>query len=100
MAIRLTPCGERHLPAFAEVLTDRDVERFTRLPVPTPPDFPRTWLSRYEVGRRDGTNEAERKLLRFELLISVDNEASKCVAASTPRRATSRSTGTSIYPAG
>ena len=42
MAIRLTPFGESHLPAFAELLTD----------------FPRTWLSRYEAGRRDGTSEA------------------------------------------
>jgi hypothetical protein len=41
MAIRLTPFGESHLPAFAELLTD----------------FPRTWLSRYEAGRRDGTSE-------------------------------------------
>jgi RimJ/RimL family protein N-acetyltransferase len=136
MAIRLTRFDKSHLPAFAELLTDPDVERFTRLPVPTPPDFPRTWLARYEAGRRDGSSEAfavvdgpggflgvalafgiepeartaelgyivapaargrgvgtaalrlltewgfsERGLLRLELVISVDNEASKVVAA-------------------
>ena len=40
------------------MLDDPDVKRFTRLPVPTPPGFPRTWLERYEQGRRDGTSEA------------------------------------------
>jgi RimJ/RimL family protein N-acetyltransferase len=137
MEIRLTPFAQTHLPAFADMLTDPDVQRFTRLPAPPPPpDFPRTWLGRYEEGRREGTSEAfaitdgggkflgaamafgmeaetrsgelgymvapaargrgvatealrlmtdwgfsERGLLRLELLISVDNEASKLVAA-------------------
>ena len=58
MAIRLIPFRKSHLPAFAELLTDPDVERFTRLPMPTPPDFPRTWLARYEAGRWDGSSEA------------------------------------------
>src|SRR5207342_534355 len=58
MGIGLTPFDERHLPGFAAMLTDRDVKRFTRLPVPTPRGFPRTWLERYEQGRRDGTSEA------------------------------------------
>lgn len=136
MSIRLTLFDKSHLPAFAELLTDPEVERFTRLPMPTPLDFPRTWLARYEAGRRDGSSEAfgivdeageflgvalafgidpeaataelgyivapaargrgvgtaalrlltewafsERGLLRLELLISADNEASKLVAA-------------------
>lgn len=58
MGIRLTLFDEGHLPGFAAMLTDADIERFTRLPVPAPPDFPRTWLERYEHGRRDGTSEA------------------------------------------
>lgn len=58
MGIRLILFDDRHLPAFAAMLTDADIERFTRLPVPAPPDFPRTWLERYEHGRRDGTSEA------------------------------------------
>ena len=136
MGIGLMLFDARHLAAFAAMLTDPDVERFTRLPVPAPPDFPRTWLERYEEGRRDGTSEAfaivdgggeflgcamafgieaeegrgelgyvvappargrgvatealrlltvwgfaERGLMRLELLISVENEASKRVAA-------------------
>ncbi len=136
MGIGLMLFDTRHLAAFAAMLTDPDVERFTRLPVPAPPDFPRTWLERYEEGRRDGTSEAfaivdgggeflgcvmafgieaeagrgelgyvvapsargrgvatealrlltvwgfaERGLMRLELLISVENEASKRVAA-------------------
>jgi RimJ/RimL family protein N-acetyltransferase len=58
MGVRLMPFGDRHLPGFAAMLTDPDVKRFTRLPVPTPRGFPRTWLERYEQGRRDGTSEA------------------------------------------
>ena len=135
MDIRLVPFAERHLHAFAGMLDDPDIKRFTRLPVPAPPDFPRTWLGRYEQGRRDGTSDAfaiedeageflgcvmafgieadartgelgylvapaargrgvatealrlltewgfgERGLLRLELMISVQNEASKAVA--------------------
>jgi RimJ/RimL family protein N-acetyltransferase len=39
------------------MLGDPDVQRFTRVPVPVPPGFERTWLERYEEGRRDGTRE-------------------------------------------
>jgi RimJ/RimL family protein N-acetyltransferase len=135
MNVRLVPFGDRHLPAFQDILDDPDVKRFTRLPVPAPPEFPRTWLARYEEGRRDGTSELfaiedeggeflgcamafgieadartgelgyivaptargrgvattalglltewafnERGLLRLELMISVENHASKVVA--------------------
>ena len=58
MDVRLVQFAERHLPAFERMLDDPDVKRFTRLPVPVPPGFPRTWLGRYEQGRRDGTSEA------------------------------------------
>jgi len=58
MDVRLVQFAERHLPAFEGMLDDPDVQRFTRLPVPAPPGFPRTWLARYEQGRRDGTSEA------------------------------------------
>jgi RimJ/RimL family protein N-acetyltransferase len=33
------------------------VHRFTRVPVPVPDGFARTWLERYEEGRRDGSRE-------------------------------------------
>ena len=58
MDVRLVPFGERHLPGLEGMLDDPDVKRFTRLPVPAPPGFPRTWLDRYEQGRRDGTSDA------------------------------------------
>ena len=135
MDARLTPFEKRHLPAFEGMLDDPDIKRFTRLPVPPPPDFPHTWLERYDQGRRDGTSAAfaiegergeflgvamafgieaeartgelgyivtpeargqgvasmalrlltewgftEHGLLRIELMISVDNVASKRVA--------------------
>lgn len=56
--IRLERLAEKHLPAVDELLTDSDVLRFTRVPVPVPPNFPETWLERYEDGRRAGTREA------------------------------------------
>jgi RimJ/RimL family protein N-acetyltransferase len=135
MDVRLVRFAKRHLEAFAAMLGDPDIVRFTRLPSPAPPDFPDAWLARYEQGRRDGTSDAfaieddageflgcvmafgieddaltgelgyvvapaargrgvatqalrlltawafdERGLLRLELMISVDNAASKAVA--------------------
>ena len=58
MAIGLEPLGESHLAGVEAMLDDPDVLRFTRVPEPVPPDFPRTWLGLYEEGRRDGTREA------------------------------------------
>ena len=56
--ITLIPFDERHLPALDDLATDPDVQRFTRLPVPVPPDFSRTWLAAYEDGGRASTREA------------------------------------------
>jgi RimJ/RimL family protein N-acetyltransferase len=58
MDVRLVCFEARHLPGFEAMLDDPDVKRFTRLPVPAPPGFPRAWLARYEQGRRDGTSHA------------------------------------------
>jgi RimJ/RimL family protein N-acetyltransferase len=52
------PFAERHVPLLDDVLADPDVLRFTRIPVPPPPDFGRSWVARYEEGRRDGSKEA------------------------------------------
>jgi RimJ/RimL family protein N-acetyltransferase len=57
MTLRLEPFAEWHLEDVAALLEDRDVLRFTRIPEPPPPDFCRQWLSRYEMGRREGTSE-------------------------------------------
>jgi RimJ/RimL family protein N-acetyltransferase len=56
-SVRLELLSEAHLGAFAGMLSDPDVLRFTRVPDPTPADFPRQWLALYEAGRRDGTRE-------------------------------------------
>ena len=56
--LRLELFGERHLEALAAIVHDPDVLRFTRIPVPPPPDFPEIWLARYEEGRKDGSREA------------------------------------------
>ena len=55
--IRLVPFAATHLDDVAALLTDPDILRFTRIPEPPPPDFPRTWLNRYEHGRSEGTHE-------------------------------------------
>lgn len=57
VAIRLTPLAERHLDAVTELIEDPAARRFTRIPEPPPPDFARSWLERYESGRRSGTSE-------------------------------------------
>ena len=53
--IRLEPLGNEHLPLLEALIEDPDVQRFTRVPVPSPPDFPARWLAGYEAGRADGT---------------------------------------------
>jgi RimJ/RimL family protein N-acetyltransferase len=58
LAIGLEPLGEPHLAGVEAMLDDPEVLRFTRVPEPVPPDFPRTWLGLYEEGRREGTREA------------------------------------------
>jgi RimJ/RimL family protein N-acetyltransferase len=56
--IRLEPLGESHLAAVAELTSDPDVVRYTRIPDPVPPGWEREWLEFYEAGRREGTREA------------------------------------------
>jgi RimJ/RimL family protein N-acetyltransferase len=56
-SIRLELLSEAHLESVAAMLSDPDILRFTRVPVPTPAEFPRDWLALYEAGRRDGTRE-------------------------------------------
>lgn len=53
----LVPLSAAHLGHLARVIEDPDVLRWTRVPVPPPPDFSKLWLERYEAGRRDGTRE-------------------------------------------
>lgn len=55
--LRLEPLSARHLDDLDALARDPDVLRFTRVPEPPPPGFARTWLARYEAGRRTGTAE-------------------------------------------
>jgi RimJ/RimL family protein N-acetyltransferase len=48
---------DRWLGDVAELVTDPDVLRFTRVPEPVPDDFVRSWVAGYETGRLDGTRE-------------------------------------------
>jgi len=78
--VRLELLGEEHLDAVAALLSDPDVLRFTRVPDPPPPDFPRHWLSVYEAGRRDGSREAFAgvdgggRLLGLALAFGIDRD--------------------------
>jgi RimJ/RimL family protein N-acetyltransferase len=56
-ALRLVPLGPEHLDDVRAMLADPEILHFTRVPEPTPDDFPERWLARYENGRRDGTAE-------------------------------------------
>jgi RimJ/RimL family protein N-acetyltransferase len=55
--VRLELLSEAHLGDVAGMLSDPDILRFTRVPDPTPADFPTQWLGLYQAGRRDGTRE-------------------------------------------
>src|SRR5690242_2071367 len=80
-AVRLELLADRHLPAVADLVGDPDTLRFTRIPVPPPPDFPQRWLAGYEAGRVDGTREAfaavddEGAFLGLALAPTIDREA-------------------------
>jgi RimJ/RimL family protein N-acetyltransferase len=53
--IRLEPVSTDHLPLLRSLVADPAVLRFTRVPMPTPPDFPEHWLAMYLAGRAEGT---------------------------------------------
>jgi RimJ/RimL family protein N-acetyltransferase len=70
-SVHLELLGEAHLGAVGAMLPDPDVLRFTRVPEPTPADFPQQWLATYEAGRRDGTREAFAALDRDGRLVGL-----------------------------
>ena len=80
--IRLEPFAESHLPAIARMIHDPGVLAYTRVPDPPPADFPKTWLARYENGRREGTKEAfaivdaaSGEFLGLAVAVGIDEEA-------------------------
>jgi RimJ/RimL family protein N-acetyltransferase len=72
--------SEDHLEAVSRLVEDTDVQRFTRVPVPPPPGFARTWLDRYEEGRGDGTREGfaivgdDGEFLGLALAVEIDRD--------------------------
>lgn len=81
VSLRLVSLAEEHLGDVGALLDDPDVQRFTRLPVPPPPDYAQQWLDRYEAGRRDGTREAfaaldgDGRFLGLALAVDIDRDA-------------------------
>ena len=79
--MRLEPFAEAHIPLLDELLGDPDTLRWTRIPEPPPHDFGRDWTSRYEAGRRAGTQEGfaalddDGRFLGLALVPSIDREA-------------------------
>jgi RimJ/RimL family protein N-acetyltransferase len=55
--VRFEPLVMRHLEAVADLVSDPEVLRFTRVPDHPGPDYARRWIERYEDGRRDGGRE-------------------------------------------
>jgi RimJ/RimL family protein N-acetyltransferase len=55
--LRLVPLDEEYLDAVRAMLVDPDILHFTRIPEPTPDDFPERWIERYRNGREDGSCE-------------------------------------------
>ena len=80
MAVSLRPLAAEHLDDVTALFDDADVLRFTRLPVPPPAGYARTWLERYETGRLDGTREAfaalddDGRFVGLALAVDIDRE--------------------------
>lgn len=79
--IRFVPLAPDHRDGVAELLADRDVMRFTRVPEDAPPGYAEEWIARYEAGRRDGTREGFAALdgdgtfVGLALAVHIDREA-------------------------
>jgi RimJ/RimL family protein N-acetyltransferase len=55
--IRLEPLEQRHQRDVHALVADPEILRFTRIPVPVPDEFARSWIAGYETARGDGTRE-------------------------------------------
>jgi RimJ/RimL family protein N-acetyltransferase len=81
--IRLELLGDSHVAAVADLVEDADTQRFTRIPVPPPDDFARTWIEAYERGRSDGSREGfaivddAGTFLGLALAVRIEREAAE-----------------------
>jgi RimJ/RimL family protein N-acetyltransferase len=80
-AIRLEPLTATHLDRVEAMLDDPDVQRFTRIPVPTPAGFAAEWIERYEQGWRQGSRrgfaivDGDGEFLGVALVVRIEPEA-------------------------
>jgi len=80
MGVSLRPLAAEDLDDVGALFHDPDVLRFTRLPVPPPPGYARTWYERYEAGRVEGTREAfaalddDGRFAGLALAVDIDRE--------------------------
>ena len=81
--IRLELLSDSHAAAVADLVEDADTQRFTRIPVPPPADFARTWIEAYERGRSDGSREGfaivgdDGTFLGLALAVRIEREAAE-----------------------
>jgi RimJ/RimL family protein N-acetyltransferase len=79
--MRLEPLGPKHVETVEALLDDPGVQRFTRVPVPPPAGFARTFVRLYEEGRRDGTRDGFAvvdggdEVLAFAMAVRIEREA-------------------------
>jgi RimJ/RimL family protein N-acetyltransferase len=80
--VRLVPFEESHLAPLQHILTDPELLRYTRIPVPVPEGFPRAWFDRYAAGRAQGTRMnfailegPEERFAGFAVAPEIDAEA-------------------------
>jgi RimJ/RimL family protein N-acetyltransferase len=55
--IRLERLDQRHRRDVEGLVADPEILRFTRIPVPVPNEFARTWIAGYESARGNGARE-------------------------------------------
>jgi RimJ/RimL family protein N-acetyltransferase len=81
--LRLVPLGEEHLGDVRAMLDDPEILRFTRIPEPTPEDFPERWVERYRKAREDGSAEgfaaidSDGRFVGLALAPTIDREAAE-----------------------
>jgi len=101
--LRLVPVGPEHLDDVRAMLDDPEILHFTRIPEPTPDDFPERWIERYEKGRLDGTAEGfaavdgEGRFVGLALAPTIDREGAEVeLGYIVPRSARGRGVATEM----
>ena len=51
------PIGDEHVAALGALLSDAEIHRYTRVPVPVPETFAGEWIGTYVAARAEGTRE-------------------------------------------